>query len=68
MNSEVREDEFTCTAEVALTEMFGYSNALRGATQGKGEFSMEYKEHRPVLPNIQKEIEDAYKKTFTQKK
>ena len=29
---------------------------------------MEYKEHRAVLPNVQKEIEDAYKKSLPQAK
>ena len=43
IDSEVREDEFTAVADVALNDMFGYSSQLRGATQGKGEFSMEYK-------------------------
>jgi elongation factor G len=38
VDSEVRDDEFTAIAEVALNDMFGYSNALRGCTQGKGVF------------------------------
>ncbi|KAG5335867.1 Elongation factor G, mitochondrial [Termitomyces sp. Mn162] len=64
VDSEVRDDEFTAIAEVALNDMFGYSNQLRGVTQGKGEFSMEYKHHMPVLPNLQKELEEAYRKTL----
>ncbi|KAF9267611.1 elongation factor G, mitochondrial [Marasmius fiardii PR-910] len=68
IDSEVRDDEFTCIAEVALNDMFGYSNQLRGSTQGKGEFSMEYKNHMPVLPNLQKEMEEAYRKTLPQAK
>ncbi|CAA7264587.1 unnamed protein product [Cyclocybe aegerita] len=64
IDSEVRDDEFTAVADVALNDMFGYSNQLRGSTQGKGEFSMEYKYHQPVLPNVQKELEEEYRKTL----
>ncbi|KAJ7346500.1 elongation factor G, mitochondrial [Mycena albidolilacea] len=68
VDSEVRDDEFTAIADVALNDMFGYSNQLRGATQGKGEFSMEYKTHMPALMNLQMELEAAYKKTLLAKK
>ena len=40
IDSEVRDDEFTAIAEVALNDMFGYSNALRGSTQGKGGYTL----------------------------
>ena len=43
VDSKARNDEFTASAEVALNEMFGYSNQLRGSTQGKRGFGMEYK-------------------------
>lgn len=62
VDTEVRDDEFTATCEVSLNDMFGYASNLRGMTQGKGEFSMEYKTHQPVMPNVQKDMIDEYRK------
>jgi len=53
---------FTIKADVALANMFGYATELRGATQGMGEFNMEYKTHAPVNPMDVQKITDAYKK------
>ena len=41
---------------VPISEMFAYSSALRGATQGRGSFAMELFEYRDVPRNIAEKI------------
>ena len=41
---------------VPIAEMFAYSSALRGATQGRGSFSMELAEYRPVPRAVADEV------------
>ncbi|XP_061371307.1 elongation factor G-2, mitochondrial isoform X2 [Gastrolobium bilobum] len=54
-------DDSVITAHVPLNNMFGYSTALRSMTQGKGEFTMEYKEHSPVSHDVQMQLINSYK-------
>uniref|UniRef100_A0A1J3IKV2 Elongation factor G, mitochondrial n=1 Tax=Noccaea caerulescens TaxID=107243 RepID=A0A1J3IKV2_NOCCA len=53
-------DDSVIQAHVPLNNMFGYSTSLRSMTQGKGEFTMEYKEHSAVSNEVQKELVNAY--------
>ncbi len=43
-------------AEVPLATMFGYSTALRSASQGRATYSMELAHYEPVPENIAREI------------
>ena len=43
-------------AEVPLSEMFGYSTALRSATQGRATYSMEFKRYTEAPNNVAEEI------------
>lgn len=56
LGTEGRSGFAVITAEVPLSEMFGYSNDLRGMTQGKGSFSMEFLKYSKIPSRFQEEI------------
>lgn len=47
------------TAEVPLSEMFGYSTSLRSATQGRATYTMEFKHYSEAPKNIVEAIISA---------
>jgi elongation factor G len=60
LNSGTQDGYCVIEAEVPLSEMFGYSTDLRSATQGKGEFSMEFAKYSPAPRNVQDELVKKY--------
>jgi elongation factor G len=43
-------------AQVPLANMFGYATSLRSATQGRGNFTMEFSHYQRVSDDVAKEI------------
>ncbi|MFY2557546.1 elongation factor G [Corallococcus terminator] len=61
LSTETDQGQVTAVAEVPLNAMFGYSTDLRSATQGKGEFTMEFAKYTPVPRNESEALMAAYK-------
>ena len=53
IDTEIGSEDFTLIADVSLNAMFGFSTQLRAATQGKGEFSMEFSHYAAAAPHLQ---------------
>jgi elongation factor G len=62
MATDLNEDgsQVCIRADVPLASMFGYSTDIRSSTQGKGEFSMEYKHHQAVAKDVQENLIKLY--------
>ena len=50
------------TAKVPLAQMHQYSSSLRGLTQGRARFNMEFSNYAPVAIETQKKLMEAYSK------
>ncbi|CAI5724536.1 unnamed protein product [Peronospora destructor] len=68
INSSDADDMHTVVkCDVPLQNMFGFSTDLRSSTQGKGEFTMEYKTHGIVMRDMQEKLMNEYEKALAAK-
>jgi elongation factor G len=61
-DTEIGPEDFVLTADCSLNAMFGFSSQLRAASQGKGEFTMEFSHYAPAAPQLQKELVARHEK------
>ncbi|MCJ1304736.1 Elongation factor G, mitochondrial, partial [Hypocenomyce scalaris] len=66
-DTEIGPEDFTLYGDCSLNSMFGFSSQLRAATQGKGEFSMEFSHYSPATVMLQKELVAKYEKQQAEK-
>ena len=60
--TDVKPNGTVIHAEVPLAEMFGYATDLRGSTQGRGQFSMEFDHYAEVPKSVAEKIIGERKK------
>lgn len=53
---EMRGGDQAVSADVPLSEMFGYATVLRGSTQGRAGFSMQFSHYAEVPKNVAEDI------------
>ena len=63
---DARPDVNVVNASVPLSEMFGYSTALRSLSQGKATYSMEFEKYSATPRNIQEEVIAARKEKLAE--
>jgi elongation factor G len=56
VDTEDRGNVKLVTCEVPLSEMFGYTTALRGMSQGRASNTMEFLEYRQMPTNLMKDV------------
>lgn len=66
-DTEIGPEDFVVTADCSLNSMFGFSSQLRAASQGKGEFTMEFSHYAPAPPQLQKELVAKFEKARAEK-
>ncbi|CDK24436.1 unnamed protein product [Kuraishia capsulata CBS 1993] len=60
LETENSNDDFQAICDCPLNQLFGLATKLRAVTQGKGEFSLEFKEYQPAPPHLQKQLIEEY--------
>ena len=57
---DMRNNVQVISAEVPLSQMFGYATELRSLTQGRAVFTMQFSHYNPLPRKLQDEIVEKF--------